>query len=213
MVEKNEANQLAKDLGQYKFTLTCLVNLITGAAGYYECSSLEGIGLDDIVQAAMITALDHPSRKTKRTFVWPWKRYHMTSCDFVVYTLYYRHGRKGNKVEEPSVPLPPELPVNTKAPWIDIPSSTLQSEWLKMVNNEHLSDIQFHYMNDCYYGHKVILCAASELFRRIFEIGRELKAEESLSQCNTWSRKRLNTINRQCINNGAVGAFRNIYNK
>ena len=58
-----------------------------------------------------------------------------------------------------------------------------------------------------------MLCAASELFWRIFDIGRELKGEESLSQCNTWSKKRLNAINRQCINNGAVGAFRNIYDK
>ena len=135
----------------------------------------------------------------------------MTPC--YLYCVCYRHGKSNSKVEEPSIPLPPELPVNTKAPWINIPSSTLQSEWLKMVNNEHLSDVQFHYKTSCYHGHKVVLCAASELFRRMFEIGRELKGEESLSQCNTWSKKRLNAINRQCVNNGAVGAFKNIYDK
>lgn len=82
-----------------------------------------------------------------------------------------------------------------------------------MVNNNYLYDVQFRYKTDCYHGHKVVLCAASELFRRIFEIDRgEVKAEESsLSQCNTWSRKKLNGINRQSINNGAVAAFRSIY--
>ena len=112
-----------------------------------------------------------------------------------------------------SVPYRPGLPPNTEAPEITVPSSTLQSEWLKMVNNEHLSDVQFYYKTSCYHGHKVVLCATSELFQQIFEIGRELEGEESLSQCNTWSKKRLNAINRQCINNGAVGAFRNIYDK
>ena len=101
----------------------------------------------------------------------------------------------------------PELSV------INVPSSTLQSEWLKMVNNEYLSDVQFYYKTSCYHGHKVVLCAASELFRRIFEIGRELEGEESLSHCNTWSKKRLIANNRQCVNNGAIGTFRNIYDK
>ena len=98
------------------------------------------------------------------------------------------------KAEEPSLPLCPELPV------INVPSSTLQSERLKMVNNEHLSDVQFYYKTSYYHGYKVVLCMASELFRRIFEIGREVEGEEGLSHCNTWSKKRLNTINRQCIN-------------
>ena len=109
--------------------------------------------------------------------------------------------------------LPPKLPVNVMAPKIYVPTSTLQSEWLRMVNNEHLSDIKFYYKNDCYHGHKVILCAGSELFRQIFEIDRELKAEENLSQCDTWNKEKLNSINRQCINNRAVAAFKNIYVK
>ena len=122
--------------------------------------------------------------------------------------------RRSSSEQFAVIPLPPEVPVNpNRAPWINIPSSTLQSEWLRMVNNEHLSDVQFHYKTDCYHGHKVVLCAASELFRRIFEVGRELEAEENLSQCNSWNKKRLKAINRQCINNGAVGAFRNIYDK
>ena len=110
-------------------------------------------------------------------------------------------------MKKPLVPFPSEPPA------IVVPSSTLQSEWEKMINNKHLSDVQFHYKTDCYHGHKVVLCAASELFRQIFEIGRGLEAEESLSQCNRWSKKRLKSINRQCINSGAIGAFKNIYDK
>ena len=115
--------------------------------------------------------------------------------------------------KDPSVPSPPRLPLLAKAPPITIPNSTLPSEWLTMVNNEHLSDVQFYYKTDCYYGHKIVLCAASKLFRRIFETDRELEAEESLSECKTWNKTRINTINKQCINDGAVGAFRNIYDK
>ena len=109
---------------------------------------------------------------------------------------------------------PSPQPVNTmKSPAIDVPISTLQTEWLRMVNKEHLSDVEFCYKSDHYHGHKIVLCAASELFRRIFEIGGELEAEESSSHCSTWNKKRLNAITKQCINNGAVEAFRNIYDK
>lgn len=63
-------------------------HFITEAVGYYECSSLEATGLDDIVQAAVSTGLDHSTKSTRRTFTWPWKRYHMTSCDHQVISLY-----------------------------------------------------------------------------------------------------------------------------
>ena len=110
-----------------------------------------------------------------------------------------------------SGPHAPELP---KAPLINIPSSTLQPEWQKMINNDYLSDVQFHYKSDyCYYGHKVMLCATSELFRRVFEVGTDLKPEKGLSQCNSWNKKRLKAITRQSVNNGAISAFKNIYDK
>ena len=80
-----------------------------------------------------------------------------------------------------------------------------------MVNNKYLSDVQFHYKIDCYHGHKIVLCSASELFQQLFEIGKELDEEEESSHCNSWSKERLNSMNRKCINNGAVGAFKNIY--
>ena len=203
MVEKNEAVQLASDIGQYAVCMVVTCHdltqcFITGAVGYYECSSLEGTGLDDIVQAAAVNGLASKPRRRR-----PFKKY---DIKFDCIIMHYKHAY--------SIPLRPGLPPNTEVPEICVPPSTLQSEWLKMVNNEHLSDVQFYYKTDCYHGHKVVLCAASELFQQIFEIGRELKREESLSQCiNTWSKKRLNAINKQYINNGAVGAFRNIYDK
>ena len=43
-------------------------HFITEAVGYYECSSLEATGLDDIVQAAVSTGLDHSTKSTKRKF-------------------------------------------------------------------------------------------------------------------------------------------------
>ena len=112
------------------------------------------------------------------------------------------------------IPFPPELPVEAPPQiQINIPLSTLRSDWLRMINNEHLSDIQFHYKSDCYHGHRVALCIASELFRQIFEVARKVKIGESLVRCETWSRERLQAINRQSIRDGAVAAFKNIYDK
>ncbi|XP_065901308.1 rho-related protein racA-like isoform X2 [Dysidea avara] len=157
-----------------------------GAVGYYECSAKLQSGLDEVVKSLVNAALH-----TRRTTVWPWKR--------------------GNIEVKASGPHAPELP---KAPLINIPSSTLQPEWQKMINNDYLSDVQFHYKSDyCYYGHKVMLCATSELFRRVFEVGTDLKPEKGLSQCNSWNKKRLKAITRQSVNNGAISAFKNIYDK
>ena len=137
----------------------------------------------------------------------------MMSCNHV--NICAKHSKEDSKSEKTVILSQPELKVNNprKAPQINIPDSTLQSEWLRMVNNEHLSDIQFQYVNHCYHGHRVALCAASELFQHIFEIGRELKSKESSSHCSTWSESRLNSINRQSINNGALEVFRNIHDK
>lgn len=90
-------------------------------------------------------------------------------------------------MEEPLLISPPELENKPEPPPINIPTSTLQDDWCKMVNNEYVSDVQFHYKGDCYHGHKVALCAASQLFQQMF------------------AQKKLNA--------GAVAAFRNIDEK
>ena len=48
--------------------------LITGGKGYFECSSLEGTGLDDIVQAVM--------KVTGPASIGPQRRYYMISCEY-----------------------------------------------------------------------------------------------------------------------------------
>ena len=78
--------------------------------------------------------------------------------------------RSTGESETVVIPFPPELVDKPPPIQINVPSSTLHSDWLRMANNEHLSDIQFHHKSDCYHGHKVVLCTASELFRQIFEI-------------------------------------------
>ena len=110
------------------------------------------------------------------------------------------------------MPPQPEL-IKLQCLDIDVPISTLQPEWLKMFNNEYLSDVRFYYKSNHYYGHKIVLCAASNLFRRIFEIGGELDAGGSSAYCNTWSKKKLKAVNRRCINSGAIKAFKNVYDK
>ena len=90
MVEKDEAVQLAKDLSQYIIYSDLLSqHFITEAVGYYECSSLEATGLNDIVQAVVLASVNHSNKLTRRTFTRPWKRYHMSSCDQHVILLYY----------------------------------------------------------------------------------------------------------------------------
>ena len=136
----------------------------------------------------------------------------MVSCDcHVIIVVLSTRNRKSTAS---LMPPQPQEPVSTKTPNIDVPMNTVQSEWLRMVNNKYLSDVQFHYKTNCYHGHKIVLCSASELFRQIFETGRELdKEEDGQSYCSSWSKERLNAINRNSIDNGAIGAFKNIYDK
>ena len=135
--------------------------------------------------------------------------YSIMRSSYDPYSVSTRHNSSKRKS---LMPPSPEL-FTLKPPEIDVPISALQPEWLKMVNNEYLSDVQFHYKSDRYFGHKVVLCAASSVFRRIFEIGGEVESGGSSSYCNTWSKKRINAINRRCINSGAVKAFKNVYDK
>ena len=89
VVTKEEAIELAKEFGQctYKLIFYKLQHFITGAFGYYECSSLEGTGLIDIIEAIVINACDNhlsslddiikptPEYKSAQSQ----KRYHMIS--------------------------------------------------------------------------------------------------------------------------------------
>lgn len=83
-----------------------------------------------------------------------------------------------------------------------------------MINSDQFSDVQFHFKSGhCYYAHKVMLCAASELFRRVFEVGAYLESVETSTECDGWSKETLRAITRQSVKNGAVSAFKDIYDK
>ena len=74
----------------------------------------------------------------------------------------HHHSRrsKGSDViqspSEPSVPPPPELPPNTKAPWITIPTSTFPQDWSKLINSDSHADVLFHLGSDCYHAHRLV---------------------------------------------------------
>ena len=108
-----------------------------------------------------------------------------------------------NIEEESGIPPPPELPVNSKAPWINIPTSHLTEHWGKMVNDPNFADVEFIVGNCTYYAHRLVLCSASDFFRRLFGIETTLKVE-SLMECPGWSKKRLQKITPDGVNLGMV---------
>lgn len=109
----------------------------------------------------------------------------------------------GDAEEESGIPPPPELPVNSKAPWINIPTSSFAKHWEKMVNNSDHADVEF-LVGDCtYHAHRLVLCSACEFFWRLFGIETKLKTE-SLAECPGWSKKKLEKITPDGVNLGMV---------
>jgi len=72
------------------------------------------------------------------------------------------------------VPIPPVMPPAGKAPWIYIKTSTFGPELKTMVNNPQFADVTFICGDgQRLHAHKVILCSASSLMRRLFHIKHE----------------------------------------
>jgi len=68
-------------------------------------------------------------------------------------------------------PVPPIMPPAGKAPWIDIITSCYEKEMKATLNSESFSDVKFTFFEDRpILAHRVILCSASQVFRRIFGI-------------------------------------------
>ena len=55
------------------------------------------------------------------------------------------------------IPPPPELPKNTAAPWINIPTSVYQEDMKKLLNNQTNSDVQFILGSIIYYAHRLVI--------------------------------------------------------
>ena len=69
-----------------------------------------------------------------------------------------RRSRGSDVIQSPSessVPPPPELPPNTKAPWITIPTSTFPQDWSKLVNSDSHADVLFHLGSEHYHAHRL----------------------------------------------------------
>ena len=63
------------------------------------------------------------------------------------------------------------MPPAGKAPWIEVKTAVIASDWLKMLENPRHSDVTFvvdgsRELN----AHQVVLCSASKFFRKVFSI-------------------------------------------
>lgn len=95
------------------------------------------------------------------------------------------------------VPDPPVMPPAGRAPWIHIKTSTFANELKTLVNNNIFSDVVFICGDgNQLYGHKVVLCAASSLLRRLFHV--PFEGDKAL-------------IDHELVSSGGLPAFQNIY--
>ena len=73
-----------------------------------------------------------------------------------------------------------------------------------MIDNPDLADVEFITGNTTYRAHRLVLCSASDFFRRLFGIERVLKLESLGGECPGWTRKRLQKIAPEAVNLGMV---------
>lgn len=110
--------------------------------------------------------------------------------DFLYLFLFTRKSQTNS--EEPSTPLPPELPANEKAPWINIPSSSFSNDWAKLINKTEHADVTFELGRVSYSAHGYVLCSASDVLRILLGVSLGVKTKvKSLPQCSGWSKQRL----------------------
>jgi hypothetical protein len=97
------------------------------------------------------------------------------------------------------VPAPPAMPRAGPAPWIHIQTSSYADNLKTMVNNPLFADVKFVFptSGDVMYAHKVILCSASSLMRRLFQIS---DPEDSQGFIDT-----------ELLSSGGVQGFQNLH--
>ncbi len=102
-------------------------------------------------------------------------------------------GKKGKKSKEiigingKCKPLPPVMPRAGPAPWINIgtvilarlgfflltvvaENARIAEDFKKLVNHKQFADVEFRVEDDKLFAHKMVLCSASRLFCRIFNV-------------------------------------------
>lgn len=100
------------------------------------------------------------------------------------------------------------MPENSRAPWINIESSVLSTDWSKLINQEQFSDVIIHLSTKRYYAHRYVLCSASDVMRRLLGVPEaQFKANDSLSECPQWPLKRIMGLTFERINAGLEEGF------
>ncbi|EGG18219.1 Rab GTPase [Cavenderia fasciculata] len=66
-------------------------------------------------------------------------------------------------------PIPPVMPPAGKAPWMNIITSSYEKEMKTTLESQNFADVKFVFADDRpILAHRVILCASSQVFRRLF---------------------------------------------
>ena len=138
----------------------------------------------------------------------------------------FRHSKPREAGATLDIPPLPVMPPIEKAPLINVPSSNYCQDWSKLINNQSHSDIVFHLGAQVFYAHRYVLCSASEVFRRVFEIKQfflvgatsESKSVEikykSLAECPGWDTPdKIESVTASNINAGQVEGFVSLQEK
>ena len=104
---------------------------------------------------------------------------------------------------EPLIPPPPQLPANEKAPCINIQSSTMASDWSKMINNQSHSDVILKLEKKEFYAHKFILASSSGIFRQLLG-GCGNVGVTCLDSFAEWSPKKVLKLTTERVNAGEM---------
>lgn len=123
-------------------------------------------------------------------------------------SFYHRRSKSSSGLaeSEPTIPPPPVMPENEKAPWINIESSVWSSDWNKLVNQPQFSDVTIHLGAKQYFAHRYVLCSSSNVMRQLLGVHEKVKSE-SLSECPLWPLKRLKNLTLERINDGKEEGF------
>eukprot|EP01113_Clastostelium_recurvatum_P017139 TRINITY_DN2004_c0_g1_i1.p1 TRINITY_DN2004_c0_g1~~TRINITY_DN2004_c0_g1_i1.p1 ORF type:complete len:614 (+),score=151.93 TRINITY_DN2004_c0_g1_i1:176-1843(+) len=126
-----------------------------GAVGYFETSALTQMGLKNCFDNALRSVLSGSMPKGKKK------------------SRGFGFGGSSSKPSKPEI-LPPIMPEAGRSPWIYIQTSTFAENWQPMVNSPRFADVRFICGGDdnetTFNAHRIALCCASLLFRRLFDI-------------------------------------------
>ena len=81
------------------------------------------------------------------------------------------------------------------------------------MNNQNQSDVTFRLDAKTFHAHRYILCSASEMFRRVFDVGSGKVKVQSLAECPGWNSRRMKKVTAANINSGLVEGLVSIEEK